>query len=286
MRFLLPTLICYIAAGTWALSQATARGSGWLKVTMVGVLLLLQFVWGGFGSPSSNWTQGTQKQALARVTDAIGEHVRQGDLVLTNNQVAQHLDFVRHWRLVDPTLLRGGTGRGGRMGGMRRGADPDAPMPRQAEKEEIRSERYRGLEGAERERAIAVDILAWAGKRRVYYVGSETEIEGLQGPCFNPACFKIIARVPLPEPPPDSGPSRRGFGMPGMGRFRPPDGAAGPDNMGPGGAPAPPGMDPPWRRGGRRGGFMGRRGSLMGEKELVIAEWMYHPLQDLDIEGI
>ena len=101
---------------------------------------------------------------------------------------------------------------------MNRKGDPDAPMPMQLEKQEIEAEKYSGLPADERERAIARDIRKWAGEHKVYFVGTDAEIERFRGVCFNSWCFKTVARVALPQAPPEplkqAGP-RFGGGPPG-----------------------------------------------------------------------
>ena len=55
----------------------------------------------------------------------------------------------------------------------------------------------------ERERYVANDIHQWAGNHKIYFVGTQREIRQTQGGWFfYPDSFKIVARIPLPEPPP------------------------------------------------------------------------------------
>jgi hypothetical protein len=282
MRFLLPTFVCYILASLWCLAQttggapSTAQSSTALRISVVLVVLLVQGVWGAFSSFTETRMLRYQNGVLARITDALDRTSRRGDVIMAPQQILQHLDFVRHWRLADaPTAAA--RPRFGRFGG--RDRDPDAPSPMQEEKRRIQEAKYQGLTSDERERKIAEEIRTWAGAHKVYYVGAESEIKEMEGPCFRSASFKIVARVPLPEAPPTS--SREGFmgGMRrGFGRFPMPGGGGPP--FGPGVGPPPPDGAAPTPFGGRPrfGGFGGPGGpfglgSLANEKEAVIAEW-------------
>ncbi|MHC4915046.1 MAG: ArnT family glycosyltransferase [Planctomycetota bacterium] len=278
MRFLLPTFVAYILAGTWLLSHVLARSSVAVRASTLSVLLLFQFTWGFMQRGEEGRRLLHRKRVLVAATDALEKHVSPGDVVVSGGQALQHLDFVRKWRLADLRSLRP---VGGRRGTARFGRerDPDAPSPMQVEKLDRRLEKYAGLSPQEQERKLAAELKKWAAEGKVYYLGTEEELAEMRGLFFNPQAFKVIAREKLPEAPPMPEARRR----PGRRGAPPPrdPGAAG----GPGGRarPAAPdgGKDAP--RGGRRfPGRRGRRGGLRGNpfgdaKELVIAEWSYRP---------
>ena len=287
MRFLLPTFVCYVGAGTWLLAHLTRESSTALKVAAVAVVLLLQFVWGALHTNDEGRRLRYQKEVLARVTDALEEHIEHGDVVIANEQILQHLDFVRHWRLVDPMALRPIGGLARFMPGMGQDADSDTPMPMQREKLTARLEKYKGMSQVEQAQALAADVDKWAGAHKVYFVGPEDELSGLRGP-FGERTFKIVARVKLPEAPAmnemRSGPG--GMPMPpgpgfGGGGVTIPIGPGGPrvardgpdlrDRSGPDIA-----RDRAFRR---RLGGMGGPGGPGGQygDELVIAEWIGRP---------
>jgi len=285
MRFVLPTFICYLAAGLWVLALFTARASARLRAAIVVTVLLFQAIWGGFNSIVETRLVQYPKQALATVTDALRQHTRDGDVVIAHPQILQHLDFVRRWRLVDPMVMRD---RPGLRKLMERKRDPDTPAPMQLEKHDIQAGKYKGMRPFGRERAVAWDVSTWAGDRKVYYVGSERDIERMAGFYFNQRNFRVIARVPLPEPPaPDEPEGMMGAGFrrhppDDVGRPRPtqehgkpesPDAAPRPDK------PGRPGFGPggrgPRKPGGNRA--LARWAFLTKEKELVIAEWTWRP---------
>ena len=244
-----------------------------LRYGALAVVLIVQGVWGGVPSLSSTLMVRYPKVVLARVTDAAEKNTQHGDVIMANPMILQHLDFVRHWRLVDLWLVQGGPPFGGPPGPGPGPQDSKGPAPMQREKMRLQSQKYEGMTPEEKARQVAADICSWAGQRKVYYIGGQEEIERMQGESFAPQFFKVVARVPLPDP-------RTSFPGGFMGGFPGPGG--GPPGGGPPGGPmfGPPpfpifppgrGMGPPGGPGGP-----GAPGSL-GETEVVIAEWTYRP---------
>ena len=271
MRFLLPTFVCYVAGGVWLLSHATEKVSSASSVSTALVLLVAQAVWGIPQSLSSTEYLRYRKQVLAKVTDALEQQTQHGDVVLARQQFLQHLDFVRQWRLADQALMRGQIGMG-RFFNFQ--DNSDAPSWRQVEKERQRAEKFAGMTPTERERYAANDIHQWAGNHKVYFVGIQRDIRQTRGGgFFYPDSFKIIARIPLPEPPPQP----RNEELMGVGSPREQNQTSGGQNTQP---PSLAGRFPSTQQGGkprfgRPGGGMFGPAFLQGEKELVIAEWRY-----------
>ncbi len=307
MRFVLPTFVCYVVAGTWFLAHTMRSFPVSVRVAAVGALLLCQFIWGGIGAAADTKRSQFARKGLAVITDALEKYTGRGDVILAHSQIHQHLDFVHKWRLVDPTMLQGRPG-GRRFTG--RAGDDDTPAPMQREKQAIQAEKYSDLHPFTRERAIAWDVLEWAGDGAVYFVGTEDELQRMPGFYFGNRNFEIVARIPLPEAP---APERR-EGMRGAGMMR---GRAGPGG-GPDGPAEPfgaPGARPPdvqgmpgqvgrfqrgmpggmaggrigglrgrgfgGGRGGRPGGgMMGRMSFLADAGEVVIARWTWDGLSE------
>jgi hypothetical protein len=216
------------------------------------------------------------KEMLARVTDELDEVASAGDVVVSNNQILQNLDFVRKWKLADEQVLRrapGGGAGGGRFGRAMGpdGDDSDEPSPMQRAKLEEQMKKYPGSQ-SQQEAKFASDVAAWAGAHHIYLVGSEGEVrDGIDGE----GKVKIVARIDLPNPPAvqmSGGMRAPGGGMMrGRGRF----GGAGGMGGGMGGMGGPPmgGIGP-------MGGGMGRRPAAFGgessegSRQVVIAEWI------------
>ncbi len=287
MRFVLPTFACYYTAGVWALAEVARRLPRAPGAAVVGTLLTLQLLWGAPAAFGNLAQLVYPKKVLARVTRTLETKVDPSGVILTDRLLLQHLDFVREWKLADAGLLR--QRPGGRRPRRLRGNDPDAPQPMQAEKNKVRGREYARLFPAHRQRRMAEDLRKWADGHKVYFVGTEDELEDLPGPCFSSENFRIKARVALPEPPPMK---RRGrfAGRLGGALMKGAPGAAGAKAAGP-----PPDMAPPPAPGNpvaglrrmpelkrllrRVGGLMGGPGAFMGARELVIAEWTWTPEQ-------
>jgi len=300
MRFLLPTFVCYVLGGIWWLSTLLENLSGRTRGLIVFALLLLQLAWGGFHTADEARRTLFEKETLVTVTDALEESIPSGNIILSNHQILQHLDCVRKWPLADMANLKLRQSRGG--GDMFRGPDPmqaqntDIPSPQQQAKAKLQAELFANLTPLQAEEKMIGALRQWAGERKVYFVGTETELEDLSNSSFGKEAFKIIRRVKLPEPPPQA-PGRGMGGMP-FGGTMPPvpppglgDGIPGPPPPGTDATTVPPpnndntfdrrsGRDPNRQaRGGfsRRGGFgggggMGRSG-IIGAKEFIIAAW-------------
>jgi hypothetical protein len=150
----------------------------------------------------------------------------------------------------------------------------DAPSWRQVENKRQRAEKFAGMTPRQRESYAANDIHRWAGNHKLYFVGIQRDLRQTQGGEFSyPDSFKIIARIPLPEPPLPP----RNEGLMGAGRLGTQNQTSGGQKTQPppskGRIPyAQPGGSPRFARPG--GGLFGLD-FLQGEKELVIAEWNY-----------
>jgi len=260
LRFLLPTFICYTLAGFWLLNRITLNAPRLVGASVLFVLMGLQLVW---GAHTSRLLQRLhyQKEVLARITEELERVARRGDVIVSNRQILQHLDFVRHWRLADAAILR-----------MDRAPQPPLNLaekreprgPIRAQRFAERTEQFRRLPPPERERFFARKVREWAGESRVYFVLGAREYEQMRGSYFNKRYLNVVARIPLPEPPAGEE-SKRGFrrDMRAL-RMPPPPGRKPPFGM-----PPPPPPD----RGLPAAG--GRWVVPPDEKEIVIAEWTY-----------
>ena len=290
LRFLLPVFVPFLLAGLWFLAWVSERLPGRTRYVGVAVVVVLQAIWWGFSSTSELKTSAYSRQALAAVTNALEQHTERGDIVIAHQQILQHLDFVRKWRLADASVLRGRSAMRGRMNMNR---DPDAPTPMQTEKREIQAEKYSGLRPFGRERQVAVDIRKWAGEQKVYFVGPLQDIKRMVGYYFNADTLKTVARIELPDAP--ELPVREGMGGAGMMRTQR-DGGRGADALGRladaadglGGL-AGAALDAGRQMGGFQGrqqqqrlrlrgaGQLGRWSFLFAAGELVLAEWTWQP---------
>ncbi|MGQ9661611.1 MAG: ArnT family glycosyltransferase [Kiritimatiellia bacterium] len=253
MRFLLPLFPLFILAGLFAVQNLFQEFSFWLRCGAVTILLVIQAIWGIPDTLAELGILRYQKQGLAEITSALKTHVPVHAVVLSHPRLLQHLDFLRVWRLVDPSLARPWP----------EAEEPEEqtrPRPMQAGKRKFQTMRYEHMGPLEREEAFAADVKAWAGTNRVFYVGVEKDIQAMRSLRFNVENFRIVARVEMPSPPqvrPDSGRGRRP--PPTVPEPRAPQRRI---------ALAPPPREGPF----------GLSGFLKGEKEVVIAEWILDTL--------
>jgi hypothetical protein len=275
MRFIVPTIPVFILGTMWLLNELTMASPTPSRIAVPLALSVVQLAWGVPQVLESTGRNQYQKQVLAQVTDALEDVAKdKGDVVVAQTQLLQHLDFVRHWKLADPSLVAaagglnraglfggvgpaapgpGGGGRGGRggRGGIGfpfgpGGGDPTAPQPMQLEKNDLLRSLYQGPDGPRR---FVHDVFAWANGMKVFVVGPEEEVRQSALSLAPNSSITVVKRVALPEQPPEvaarAGRGGRGGGQGGQGGGR-------------GG------------RGGRGGG-MGQ--AFAGSSEVVIAEW-------------
>lgn len=209
MRFLVPIIPLFVIAGTWALWQATRGAPVAARIALPVVVIGMQLLLGGSSLTDELRRSHDRKVPLALATQGLMEVTQPGDVVLANPTLLQQLDFVRHWKLADASLMRGGEA-GRRL--VRRATSPGgsgSPSPMQAEKMALRSELYSGST-QERQRDFALDIDDWAGGQDVYVVGNEGELERLL-PGVRRGDLTIVHRIPTPAPPQQSEERRGGM---------------------------------------------------------------------------
>ena len=233
LRFLVPFVPVYVIAGIWALSEATHNAGRAVRFALPLLLIAMQATMYGPGLCQELSDQHERKVPLVLATRGLEEVTATGDVVLADVNLLQHLDFIRRWKLADPTEIGGGFGGPGGMGGpgmpggprMRGGPagrdDPDAPSPMQAQKREARAHLYTGSTSQRRDQFIN-DLRAWAGDHAIYIVGNEDELTRLL-PGISKNQLTIVKRIPTPGRPDEHEPAnardfpgRGGPGGPGL----------------------------------------------------------------------
>ncbi len=292
LRFVLPTFPCYYAAGLWALQRlAEAAPGGRAAPALALAVGVVHVVWGAFTAAAETPRHCATRKALAVVTRELGARVPPAAVILAPPWILQHLDYVRVWRCADISVARPRP----RFGPGRLNRNPDGPDPMQPEKRQIEAEKYAGQTPFGRERAIAYDLRSWAGTAPVYFVGSEDDLRRLPPGYLGERYLEEVARIQLPEVPPDTrqGQRRGPDGMPR--RFGPP----GPGVPGPGGLPEPgfapgspgapadvpgatapgpaQGLPPAPRFGRPPGAPAGMMGFSPDTREVILARWTWQP---------
>ncbi|OGV42017.1 MAG: hypothetical protein A2X48_19110 [Lentisphaerae bacterium GWF2_49_21] len=268
LRFLLPLFPLFSVTAVWTLWFLTHQLNLTSRISAVSVVFLIYALWGIPTSQQECRTLQYQHQILTRATAALRKEVPAESVLIANQGLYQHLDFIRAWHLADPMQIA----RGGRQNPLM-DAGNETPRPRQADKLKSLMAKYEGLSRQDLAQALAEDIRKWSDGGSIYFVGTETELQNMSDTYFKKQKYDIVEKIELPEAPKEMSTNRRGGGMrrPGdMARMPPPG--------------APPGMQDPqgpgrifgnFRRGGGfppGGGGMGMA-SLQGEKTLVIAKW-------------
>jgi hypothetical protein len=253
LRFLLPTFAVYVVAALFLLDKVLREHHWGLRGAAVSALLLLNLVWGLSNSRQHLERLKDQKKTLAIVTAEIEDNAKPGDVFISSNELLQHLDFIRRWRLVETSALRPP-----RANGARDDEDEDEPSPRQKAKDALRAEKFSGMTPPEQERRIARSLLEWAGDNDVFFIGSERHLGMMRGLCFNRGAFEIVDKIAIPET---------------MGTSSDRDGARRPGAGPGGGADGRPFIKQGMGRPDGRHGMPPGMGSFAGEKEIVVAKW-------------
>lgn len=262
LRFLVPTFPFFAVAGAWLLA-ALVRDFGPAGRVAVGVVATLQLLVSGVNSAQTLQRSQATLSAAARARVAAEQHVPAGSIVILDRTLAESLDAVGRWRIVEEGLIGGlgprrpGMGPrplGGGAGGPPADADTNRPSPLQLGKNRAQQERYAGLPPTERRARVWADIAAWAGDRPVYWFARS--IEGMENALPGGADHATVLEIEAPAMgfgPRPGGPPM-GLGGPGFA------GRAGREAGGPRGG----GFESP--QGGPRGGpGFGPPGGLAGE---------------------
>lgn len=204
MRYLLPTFYIYTIAAVWLLCLVAVH---YRRPVLAGsIVLLLITIW--WGLPRSVLSMQNLKRwngALAKVTSTLEQYVEPGSILITNEGINQHLDFIGYWRLVDSSILLPKRPQPPRMVFASRNS---LIIPTQAPRNVKARLKYENLEGKALFNAFLDDVWQWTGKKRkVYWIAKEDEIERHKDQLSHCDRFVKIAEIKLPVG------SRRSFGM-------------------------------------------------------------------------
>jgi len=195
MRFLLPTFFIYTIASVWLL-RILSENQHRAVYALSAVILFVTIIW---GLPLSNRYLQRLKyanKALAHVTRVLKSHVEPGCIVIANNSLNQHLDFVGFWRLADESVLM--------LHGLKSPQllfiDKKVANPIQQMKMGNRQKRYGNLSGSELFNTFSQDIWQWAAEQqKVYWICNEKQINLYKQQLGQQEHFKIIEKIELPR---------------------------------------------------------------------------------------
>ncbi|MEW6104227.1 MAG: glycosyltransferase family 39 protein [bacterium] len=194
MRYLLPTFPIYTIAGVWLLRQISEdrRLSAWASSI---VLLLITIFWGLPQSLSSMRYLKKQNGVLAEVTNVVERYISAGSILITNEGISQHLDFIGHWRLVDASVLNSLYQRPPRMFAQSHNiAPPNAYRNIEA------GLKYGNLAGSGLIDLFLDDVWQWAkmSRKAVYLIAKEKQINALKWHLLPEDRLVTIAEIKIP----------------------------------------------------------------------------------------
>jgi hypothetical protein len=205
MRFLIPTFPFFAVGGAWLLS-VLAKNFGIAGRVAVGVVVALQLLITGASSEQMLERSKTSLTAAARARATAEKQIPAGSVVILDRTMAESLDAVGQWRIIEENFVGGGMGpRGGGPGmGMGMGMRPmgrsgtmegegSRPSPQQVGKNHAQQERYAGLSMSERRTRVWADMAAWAGDRPVYWF--TRSIESVENALPNGADYESLAEI-------------------------------------------------------------------------------------------
>jgi len=149
---------------------------------------------------------------LSEVTDIIEKHIEPGSILIANEGINQHLDFIGHWRLIDASVLKFAAPKPPRI------FAPNQNIPTQKILRNTEARlKYADLTGEELFTTFSHDVWQWAAKRhKVYLVANAGQIYRFKSQLSQYDELVTIEKIKLPEVGPDS------INMPKC--FRPPKG--------------------------------------------------------------
>ncbi|MFQ6036033.1 MAG: ArnT family glycosyltransferase, partial [Sedimentisphaerales bacterium] len=194
MRFLLPTFYIYTIASVWLLSVVcNNRYSSAFAASIV--LLLITIVWGLPQSVRPMQHLKNNNAVLAKITNVVEKHVEPGSILIANEGINQHLDFIGCWRLADLWVLKP------RPPGPPRKFAPNLniPLPLQNFRNIEARQRYVNLEGKELLDTFTDDIWHWASDiRKVYWLAKEEQINDYKRQLSKHYQLVTVEKIELP----------------------------------------------------------------------------------------
>jgi hypothetical protein len=209
MRYLLPTFYIYTIAGVWFLRLLA--NNHYCSACSGSVVLLLITIW--WGLPQSHrLIQHLKKQnaVLAQVTSILEKRVEPGSILIANEGINQHLDFIGYWRLVDASILNFPGSKPPQI------LAPNQAISLKREHRNIEARlKYVNLTGEELFDTFAQDVWQWAEKnRKVYWIANEEQINNHKRQLPGGDRLVKIEKIQIPVEDSDNINTPYGFGPP------------------------------------------------------------------------
>jgi len=195
MRYLLPTFYIYTIAAVWLLYLVAVY---YRRSVLIGSIILL-FITIWWGLPQSMRSMQNLKRwngVLAKVTSIIEQNVEPGSILIANEGINQHLDFIGDWRLVDSSVFRPKRPRTHHMINTNRSS---LIIPPQGLRNVEARLKYENLEGEALFSTFSNDVWHWAGEdRKVYWIAKEDQIKNHEDFLADHDRFVKITEIKLP----------------------------------------------------------------------------------------
>jgi len=200
MRYLLPTFYIYTIASVWLLSVVCVNHYSSAFAGSI-VLLLITIVWGLPQSVRPMQHLTNNNAILAKITNVVEKHVEPGSIIITNEGINQHLDFIGDWRLVALFILNAQRHPVTRMlpPGPKMPAPHGLRAPHELRNVEARL-KYENLEGKELFDNFSSDVWHWAGaNRRVYWLAKQEQINDYKRQLSGHDQLVMVEKIELPD---------------------------------------------------------------------------------------
>ncbi|MBI3288163.1 MAG: glycosyltransferase family 39 protein [Elusimicrobia bacterium] len=197
MRFLLPTFFLYALASA-RLLRAAARSVPLNGRVAAAALLILQALWGLPMSLRAMDMLQRQTLPIAQLSDGLADRVPRGSLLIVPGILAQNLDGIGRWRLIDSALVEPRSARLPAPAPMNPDGENESDLvpPTPTPLSTPRLDRYAGLPERQRLAAFSADVWEWAGRaRKVYWVTTHAEREALQALLPRGQTLHVVARL-------------------------------------------------------------------------------------------
>lgn len=212
MRFLMPTFPVYILATVWFLKLITSKNKK-VGITVSVLLLLITILWGLPKSVFSMQQLKNKNAVLTRITDELNEKIPHGSILITNEGISQHLDFIGSWRLIDMSIIELQELKPPRF------KRNDENIPKNILKRkpirniEARS-KYADLVGVELFDTFSKDVHQWAGNnKKIYLIAKQDQIDWFKTQLLQEDDLAIIDTIKLPYINPEDYQRPNGIGL-------------------------------------------------------------------------
>ena len=178
LRFLYPIIYLITICAVWFLRRVTESHIEGIRVA-IAVLVFFNCGWALNQTLQTIEPLKATDDSLKQITEVLETEVEPGSIVISQNSILQHLDFIGKWRLGEVSgRMRGPNMRGGRFNrvGNEDGESGNHVSPMQHRQRKS----YMDSDGNLKTDEIRTDLKKWAGNdKKVYYLGNREELDRL-----------------------------------------------------------------------------------------------------------